>query len=182
MWVPIDRPVSESESSFRILFHTRAVTYLHDNNEKEIHRPIQFDDPISYEHIDKEIHYLTNDDDLAPQDYLLPWTPLHENYIQVQPPLNTHLTHNERIKRLQLVCAALSHFKQDAIWEHTAHSSPSDPPKRYTYHALYTLWIYYVVYLCLLIFLFYYTYSNPSIYIFFLCVFFSMLGIVSVFI
>lgn len=181
MWTVVNRPLEDRELSFQTIFSTRSKTYLHDNSTKPVSRIITFIPPLSYKLIDEEIHYLTNDDDLAHPTYPHQWVELEENGQRIQPPSNT-LSKEERLERLQLVYSALLQMKQDATMVEIEHYPQQRVIKTYEYYPWYTLWIYYVTYIILLGFLSYKAYQKKSAYISVLLFFFIVLGVMSFYI
>lgn len=180
MWTAANRPLQDHELSFQTIFSTRAKTYLHDNAQPVSSRTLSFIPPLSYHLIDEEVHYLTNDDDLADPDYAHPWVEMEENGQRVPPPLSTRLSKEERIARLQLVYSALLQVKEDAILVDTIHSPRT--VKKYEYYPWYTLWMYYVMYIILLGFLGYKAYQTNTTYVNLLLFLFIVLGIMSLYI
>lgn len=187
-WIPIDRPVTESESSFRVLFEARCKSYLLHFRTPELSESITFVEPIRYDVIHREVVYLTNDDDQRNPNHVHPWVELQKIYPDghygcVSPPHSQSLSLEDRLHRLQLICSALSTLSRDAIYHKSKpmNRQQINMDKEYKYNATYVLWMYYLCYLLLLIGLFYYVYYRPTMTFQLLCLIFVLLGILLLF-
>lgn len=169
-WIPLQRPLSDQEMSFHIVYTLRIQLFFEYYNKPFEPHVAYMTPPISYDKLEQEIAFLTNTDHTATHN--VPWIEIHDKaYVPIPPP--TTLTFDQRCERLAYLYSVVLNLP-DAFYKYHTHS---EPLCKYS-PSSYSIQHYYTLYLVLLFGLLVTFCLNPRPLYFFYLVFFFFLFII----